>query len=110
MPAFIDKDPVTGVTLEVDENEDDDIRHHFSQDVEPFLEHNKKLRNDNVTDIGIKNDLWLYASIPPVVILKLKYEYGIDVFDKNHQKRLFEILNRDFTYLKTTNLQHSLKH
>lgn len=110
MPAFIDKDPLTGLELYVDDNEDDEIRHHFQQDVEPFLNHARALRNDGATDVGIKNDLWLYAVIPPVVVLKLKYEYGIDVFNRNDQKRLMEVINRDFPYCKATAKTHTVKH
>jgi len=110
MPAFIDKDPMSGMVTEVDQNEDDEIRHHFSQDVEPVLDHAKMLRNDGLTDSGIKREMWQYATIPPVVILKLKYEYGVDVFKKEHQRRLFQLLNGEFKYLKTTEKMHTVKH
>lgn len=110
MPAFIEKDPMSGLVTEVDQNEDDEIRHHFSQDVEPVLDYAKMLRNDNLTDGGIKKDFWHYAQLPAVVILKLKYEYGIDVFKRDHQRRMMEIINRDFPYCKTTNKMHTVKH
>jgi hypothetical protein len=110
MPAFIDKDPMSGLVTEVDDNHDDEIRHHFSQDVEPVLNHAKALRNDGITDSGIKRDMWHYAYLPPVVILKLKYEYNCDVFKREDQKKLFRLLNGEFKYLKTTELQHTVKH
>jgi hypothetical protein len=83
---------------------------HYRQDVEPILELNKTERINGLNDAGIKRDMWLYARIPPVIILKLKYEYGIDIFDKNHMKRAVDIINREFPYLKTTEKHHSLKH
>ncbi len=109
MPAFIEKDPMSGLVTEVDQNEDDEIRHHFSQDVEANLDYAKMLRNDGLTDGGIKKEMWHYAHVPPVVILKLKYEHGIDVFNKNHQKRFFQLLNGEFKHLKTTELTHTVK-
>jgi hypothetical protein len=74
---------------------------HYRQDVEPILERNKMLRDNGITDSGIKRDMWLYASIPPVVILKLRFEYGLDVFDRNDIKRVVEVINRDKTHTIT---------
>jgi hypothetical protein len=101
---------MSGMTLEVDQNEDDEIRHHFAMDVEPVLNYTTALRNDNATDVGIKKDLWLYAVLPPVIILKLKYEYGIDVFKRDDQKKMMQVINRDFPHLKTTSKTHTVKH
>jgi hypothetical protein len=109
MAAFIEKDPLTNVSTFVGDNEDDILRVHYSQDVEPVLEYNKVLRNDSLTDSGIKRDMWMYAKIPPVVIMKLKFEYGVDIFNREHYKRLFELLNGEFKYLKTTDLRHTVK-
>jgi hypothetical protein len=108
VPAFIDKNPVSGVEMYVDQNEDPGIRIHYQQDVEPTIDYAKALRNDSLTDGGIKKDFWHYASIPPVVIMKMKFEHGVDVFDRNHQRRLFELLNTEYKYLKTTNLRHTV--
>ena len=109
MPAFIDKHPISGVETYVDQNEDSAFRIHYQQDVEPTIDYAKALRNDSLTDSGIKRDMWHYASIPPVVIMKMRFEYGVDVFNRNHQKRLFELLNSEFKYLKTTDLQHTVR-
>jgi hypothetical protein len=109
LPAFIEKS-AGGLETWVDQNEDSETRVHYQQDVEPVLNYAKVLRNDALTDAGIKKDLWLYATIPPVVIMKLKLEYGVDVFNRNHQKRLFELLNTEFRYLKTTDKRHAVKH
>ena len=109
MPAFIEKDP-SGVETWVDQSEDPTYKAiHYRQDVQPTLDYAKALRNDSLTDEGIKKDFWHFASIPPVVIMKLKFEYGVDAFNRNHQKRLFELLNGEFKYLKTTNLRHTVK-
>lgn len=110
MPAFLDKDALSGVETFVDDNEDPGLRIHYRQDVEPTLDYAKALRNDSLTDSGIKRDMWHYASIPPVVIMKLRFEYGVDVFNRNHYPKLFQLLNTEFKYLKTTELQHTVKH
>jgi hypothetical protein len=109
MPAFIDKNPISGVEMLVDQNEDPEWRIHYQQDVEPVLDYTKALRNDNLTDSGIKRDMWHYASIPPVVIMKLRFEYGVDVFNRDHYPKLFQLLNTEFKYLKTTNLNHTIR-
>lgn len=94
----------------VDQNEDENFRIHYQQDVEPVLDYAKALRNDSVTDGGIKKDMWLYATLPPVVIMKLRFEYGIDVFNRDHYPKLFKLLNTEFKHLKTTDLRHTVKH
>lgn len=108
MAAFVDKNPSNGLETWVDGDESNRLQVHYRQDVEPVLEYAKILRNDSLTDKGIKNDWWLYAVFPPVVILEFKHKYGIDIFNKNHMKRAFEILNRDYPHLKTTSKRHTL--
>lgn len=112
MAILIDKDPLTGVEQLLDDNEHEKrgISIHYQQDVEPVLDYCKMLRNDGLTDYGIKNDLWHYAHITAVAILKLKYEDGVDIFNRNHYPRLFQLLNTKYKYLKTTEKQHTVKH
>jgi hypothetical protein len=109
MPSFIEKD-AAGMETWVDDSEDPTYKAiHYRADVQPILDYTKALRNDSMTDAGIKNDMWHFASIPPVVIMKLRFEYGVDVFNRNHYKRLFELLNSEFKYLKTTDLNHTVR-
>ncbi len=110
MPSFIDKDPFTGVEHWVDSNEDKETRNWVQQDIEPVLDYTAALRNDNLTDAGIKRDMWHYAQIPNVIVMKLLHEYGVNVFDRNDYPKLFKLLNTEFAYLKTTNLRHTVKH
>lgn len=110
MSTFLDYDPARGMTEYMDSTYGDNrLQIHYQQDVESVLELNKVERNDGLTDYGIKNDLWLYARIPPVVILKMKYEYGVDIFKKDHLKKAFELINREFPYLKCTEKHHDLR-
>ena len=109
MAAFLDYDPLRGMAEYEDRTQEGALQIHYRQDVEGALDLARAERNDGLTDSGIKNDLWLYARIPPVVILKLKYEYGVDIFKRDHLKRAFDIINQDFPYLKCTEKHHDLK-
>jgi len=109
MASFAEVNPVTGVEQWVDGTDDNRLQVHYRQDVEPVLDVCRAERNDGLTDYGIKQDLWLYARIPPTVILKLKYEYGVDIFKRDDLKKAFEIINRDFPYLKCTEKTHALR-
>ena len=108
MAAFLEYDPLTGVEQWVDATDDNRLQVHYRQDVEPIKDYAATLRNGGLTDRGIKNDLWLYAVIPPVVILELRNR-GIDVFNRNHQKRVFEEINQNYPHLKTTEKTHSIR-
>lgn len=83
---------------------------HYQQDVEPVLEYTKRLRNDSMTDYGIKNDLWHYAQIPAVVILEMRFKHGVDVFNKDHLQKVFQLINTEYPHLKTTNKTHRMTH
>lgn len=81
--------------------------HHKQPDMEPVLEWTKALRlATEYTKKGIKRDWWHYCHIPNIIALKLRQDYGLDVWNKNHQKRVFEVINRDFPYLKVTDGKH----
>lgn len=73
------------------------------QDVKPYLERNKRLQNDSSYGAkGKKNDFMHIATIPNNVIIKLKQEHGIDVFNKDDLPKLERLLNtREFMYLRT---------
>jgi hypothetical protein len=108
MPAFLDKSP-SGLESYVDQNEDDEIRLWYQQDVEPTIDYAKALRNDKMTDSGIKRDMWLYAKLPEVVIMEMMVKHKVNVWKKEDQKKLFELLNTEYKYLKTTDLRHTVK-
>lgn len=110
MATFIDKNPASGVETWVDDHDDDQWRINHRQNVAPFLDYAQALRNDGATDRGIRNDFWHFATIPNVVILKLKQEDGVDVFNRNHYPRLFQLLNTKYRYLKTTDKRHTVRH
>lgn len=81
--------------------------HYKHHDLEPTLEYTKALRlAAEYSKKGIKKDWWHYCHIPIIVIMELRTKYGLDIYNKNHQKRIFEVINRDYPYLKVTDGKH----
>jgi hypothetical protein len=110
MARFLEMDPLRGVASYEDEY-DGRLQLHYRQDVEPILELAKTERINGLADkAGKDQELFLYARIPPVVILKLKYEYGVDIFKRDHMKKAMQIINQHFPYLKCTEKTHNLRH
>jgi hypothetical protein len=84
---------------------------HYRQDVEPVLELAKYERINGIADkVGkqSKQDIYLYARIPPVLILKLKYEHGIDVFskDKDQLRKAMKVIDECYPAVKCTDKVH----
>ncbi len=63
------------------------------QDVAPILERNKALQNADDRGWSPSGELRRAATIPDVVILKWRNDYGIDVFDRNHWPAVKRLLN-----------------
>lgn len=82
-----------------------------TQDCQPLLEINKAMANDTeLTKKGIKQEFWLYASIPAGVQVKWLVEDGIDIYNKDHSDRVGKKLNDpEWAYLKTTHKYHKFK-
>jgi len=109
MRRLIDRDPMTGEAVWYEYNAVADsatITH--EQDVGAILERNIASANDgDKTKSGIKRDWWKYASIPNIVALKWKQERGVDIFNQDHSKEMFKLLNDpEYKYLKTTSGYH----
>jgi hypothetical protein len=111
MKRILDYDPLTGIT---------EIFHHDDltnesvietvQDVEPALEHNKRLQIEVDSHKQIKEGWLHYAHIPNSLILKWKIEKGIDLYNPNDKGAIFKLLNDpEYAYLKTTDAHHSVK-
>lgn len=110
MSEFFEYDPSSGIRTDTAWNAGDNtmtlIR---SADVEPVLDYTKAMANDGaVSQKGIKDSWWLYAKIPPIVILQLRAK-GINVFNRDDQKRMFEELNTHYPHLKCTTGTHGGK-
>jgi len=109
LKRILDFDPITGITTTFDYDHATDTTILGSeQDVSLLLEVNKQLQNsDSYTKKGMQADWWHYASYPAIIIEKWLTEYGVNVFDKDHQKKVFELTNRpEYRYLKTTTKMH----
>ena len=110
MSKWVEYDPWTGTTeTNVADDDDGTITVHKEQDVTELLDRNADLRNTGAADNGIKKGLWLYASIPLAVQYEMLTKHGINIHNKDHWPRMFELINTDYPYLKTTNKTHALK-
>ena len=105
MSEFLDSNPARGTYYETEDFEDG-ILIHTKQDVQPVLDWTAKQRNDTANDKGIKKGFWRYATIPAHAELEIKEKYGVSLYNKNATKDILKIINRDYPYLKTTNLHH----
>lgn len=105
---FFEYDALNGVTYYTEQINETTILH-TEQDLSPLIERNKKMANVGALDNGIKEGWWHYCDIPPVVELKLK-QMGINIHDQNDSKRMFEVINRDYPYLKVTHKHHAEKY
>lgn len=109
---LIDYDPVTGISTYHEYNPlNDSTTISHEADATPIIERNKALAtDDDHTKLGIKQEFWHYASIPAGVIMEWKQKFGVDVWNKNHSKRVGQLLNDpDYRYLKVTSGYHQMK-
>lgn len=109
---LLSTDPLTGLMTwhSYDEQEDKTIIS-YTADSSQVIEKNKEFQNDeDFTRKGIKNEFWLYARIPVMVQLEWLINHGVDINNKDHSKRMGELLNSpDYRYLKTTTKNHRFK-
>lgn len=102
MAEFLDYDPLTGVSHYFAHDEMTGLSSITTvQDVQPILDRNKQMANEGATDGGIKKGWWLYASIPPVVQLKMRAK-GIRLDDPGMTKRIIQEINEHYPALKCT--------
>lgn len=72
-----------------------------TQDTSPYLERNKRLRND--FQRRRRENMRLVAEIPNIVAEKWMRELGVNVFDKNHAKKVQQLLNsNEYAFLRTS--------
>ncbi len=100
------RDEQTDIVEKYSKNADGKIQVYQTQDVKPFLEHNKQAQD--VNGGGFQGDWHRMASIPPIVIvqwteeLKAKGADCINPLDKKNRKFLLGHLNSsDYAYLRT---------
>lgn len=112
MRRLLSHDPITGLdTWHEYDSQTDETRIITTGDAEPYLEANKIRANDTqLTKNGIKNGMWLYASIPPGVQVKWLIEHGVDIYKKEHGPQMSRLLeDPQYKFLKTTEKRHQFK-
>jgi hypothetical protein len=93
-------DPHRGLRIDYESLGGGEFALHYSQDVEPLLDHNKACQNSG-TDMR-KSEFRHYASVPITVQYKWIKEYGVDPLAPEHQDLLARLLNSsEYRYLKT---------
>ena len=109
MKRLLDYDPINKVSCFF-EYGDDGITLTHEQDVSPILEANKRSANDDEkTKRGWKKDWWKYASVPAIVEIEWRNKFGVDLDNRAHRKKIFELLNHpDYRYLKATSKIHTV--
>lgn len=110
MGSWTEVNPLTGITERNYYDELTDTLHTIKeQDCTAIVERNKELKRTQATDIGIRKDLWHYASIPIGVQYELLAKHGVDICKRDHWPRLFDLINKEYPDLKTTDKTHSFK-
>ena len=110
MADFFEYDPITGIRTDTVWDEmKQEMTLVRTADVEPVIDRAKATANEvGVNKQDIQKGWWHYAMIPPIVILQMRAK-GINVFDKNDEKRMFEEINTHYPHLKTTTGNHGGK-
>ena len=101
---ILDYDPLTGIKKVFHWDESNGKFHiETLQDIEPILEMNKNLFNNNdYRKQGLKEDMVHYATIPESIQVQWLQE-GINIYNKDHWPRVKAKLNHpDFRKLRTS--------
>lgn len=109
---LLSTDPVTGLmTWHEYDHLTDETTISYSADSTPILEQNKAMQKDgDFSRKGIKQEFWFYGSIPVEVQLDWLINKGVDVYNKDHTKKVFQLINDpEYKYLKTTTGYHKPK-
>lgn len=79
-------------------------------DLEIVTDYCKALRlSSEYSKRGIKKSWWHYSFIPDSIILKLRMEHKLDIYNKDHAAAIGRIIERDYPYLKVTEGFHKFK-
>lgn len=106
---IVDYDPITreGIKVGWDHENDRMLVEHF-QDTSLILEDNKLAALDiDSHRKQSKNDWALHARIPNIIAMKWRQEYGVDIFNRDHSKKMMQLLeDPEWKYLKRTTYKH----
>jgi len=103
MSEFFEYDPDYGIRTDLHWCEHEQTMSVVrTADVQPVLDFANWARNEaGLNKQGIDEGWWLYAKIPPIVQIQM-HAKGIDIGNPDHQKRMFEEINRNYPHLKCT--------
>ena len=99
---FISYDPTKDLLTTTVEEEG---KTHFAyeQDVAPYLDSAAEFRSNETRDAkGRKEGFWHVGFIPDSIILKMRFEDGVNVYDKNQRKQVLKLLESKYPRFKTT--------
>lgn len=96
---LLEYDPHRGLRIDFESLEGGKFALHYSQDVEPLLDHNKACQTES---IDRKSEFRHYASVPITVQYEWIRRYGVDPLAPDHQDLLARLLNDpEWRYLRT---------
>jgi hypothetical protein len=99
---FLSYDSATGL-LTTSAVEDGKMHIGYEQDVSGSLDFAERLRNERLVDkLDSDHSLNHVAFIPDSVILKMKFEDGVNFYDKAQAKRVLQLIETKYPKCKTT--------
>ena|GEM_PF-1207759 len=105
---YIDYDTFSGIKRKYVRSEQKGKWHMLSRsaDLQANIDANRRMQNEGRRSFKVDGMRFeLVAKIPLFVVEMWKKQYGIDVFNKDHEKAVERLLNNpDLRYLKTTPL------
>ncbi len=104
-PRLLDYDPLTGIKTEFIDGEGETFHIRQSQDVQPFIDANKRAHATGKEYWRSGGDWRHEATIPLTVQMIWLEKYGIQVWNPEHQKDVVKRLNDpEWKYLKTAEI------
>jgi len=99
---LLEYDPLTKTSTWFEGSGDGGFKIAQSQDVQPFLEQAKRLRNDgSYKRNGIKKDWYHFATIPNTVLHQILVKYGLDWTKKDDLPKIERLIQREYPKLMT---------
>lgn len=96
---LLEYDASRGLRIDFESLDGGEFAIHYTQDVEPLLDHNKACQTES---IDRKSEFRHYASVPIAIQYKWIQQYGVDPLAPEHQDLLTRLLNSsEYRYLRT---------
>jgi len=93
--TFFDYDPIR-----------DQVFLTYEQDVSHFLDRMQAIRNNpEISAKGIKEEWWLYCSVPEVIEMGLMKK-GLFLHNKDHMQAILKEINTNYPRLRATEKWH----